>query len=167
MALTLADFDPVACSSRFDVSASQYRSLNRHRIILEVTGDGRAFTDRELRIIKQELGRQDEIRIGSTSAFGMILKGFEFSPADVEKWVDNFATQKPVCQWIVAVDGKSKAADGVHTWMKGATTPIYEGILGDFEAQGYEVSNRAKHLRGFMKFAMMLNFWMWLSRYNP
>ena len=43
MALTLADFDPVACSCRFDVSASQYRSLNRHRIILEVTGDGRAF----------------------------------------------------------------------------------------------------------------------------
>ena len=79
MALTLADFDPVDYRSSFDVSASQYRSLNRHRIILEVTGDGRAFTDRELRTIKQELGRQGEIRIGSTSAFGMILKGSDFA----------------------------------------------------------------------------------------
>lgn len=72
-------------------------------------------------------------------AFGVVLHYNQTSPnaADVEYLIDDRARSRATWQWIIVVNNSSKHVYGVHMWMRGYLTPVYEGLIKHFENSGY------------------------------
>lgn len=72
-------------------------------------------------------------------AFGAILRYTHTSPnaSDVEHLIDDRARARATWQWIIVVNSSSKHAYGVHMWMRGYLTPVYETLINHFENSGY------------------------------
>ncbi|MDR2188188.1 MAG: hypothetical protein LBE62_09070 [Azonexus sp.] len=72
-------------------------------------------------------------------AFGAVLHYDRASPnaADVAHLIDDRARSRATWQWIIVVNDSSKRVYGVHMWMRGYLTPVYETLIGHFENTGY------------------------------
>lgn len=72
-------------------------------------------------------------------AFGAVLHYAHTSPnaADVEHLIDDRARSRATWQWIIVVNNSSKRVYGVHMWMRGYLTPVYETLIKHFENSGY------------------------------
>lgn len=79
-------------------------------------------------------------------AFGVVLHYTHTSPsaADVEHLIDDRARSRATWQWIIVVNNSSKHVYGVHMWMRGYLTPVYETLIKHFENLGYLSQSIAK-----------------------
>jgi hypothetical protein len=79
-------------------------------------------------------------------AFGAVLYYTDTSPnaADVEHLIDDRARSRATWQWIIIVNKSSKHAYGVHMWMRGYLTPVYEALINHFEYSGYVCHSATK-----------------------
>ena len=72
--------------------------------------------------------------------FGTILH-FNTAPADFTKicgHIDRRNRIHGVWQWAIVQFDKDKVALGIHTWQHGYLRPVYESILEQLAARGYQ-----------------------------
>jgi hypothetical protein len=79
-------------------------------------------------------------------AFGTVLrcKDHVFDSFALEPFIADTAQSKGTWQWSISVNEESRKVHGVHMWMRGYLTPVYEEIMGQFELNGYTCSTRTK-----------------------
>jgi hypothetical protein len=79
-------------------------------------------------------------------AFGTILRYQNQAPdsSTVEPFIADTAQSKGTWQWCIAIDEASRQAHGVHMWMRGYLTPVYEELMAHFEQSGYKCSTKTK-----------------------
>ncbi|GAA5160466.1 hypothetical protein [Viridibacterium curvum] len=79
-------------------------------------------------------------------AFGAILHYTDPTPsaAEVMRVIDDRASSKGTWQWVIVLNDLSKRAYGIHMWMPGYLTPVYEALLSHFESTGYACEKLTK-----------------------
>lgn len=72
-------------------------------------------------------------------AFGTVLRYRRGAPAaeDLLHLVDDRSRPRGTWQWIILVDAEKRSVSGLHTWMRGYLTPVYESLITHFEALGF------------------------------
>ena len=72
-------------------------------------------------------------------AFGVVLhySGTLPNTSDITYLVDDRARPKATWQWIIVVNTSAKRVYGVHMWMRGYLTPVYEELFKHFENMDY------------------------------
>jgi hypothetical protein len=71
--------------------------------------------------------------------FGAILRYASASPriGDVGHLVDDRGRPRATWQWLIVVDASTKRVYGIHMWMRGYLTPVYEALIKHYEDSGY------------------------------
>jgi hypothetical protein len=77
-------------------------------------------------------------------AFGVVLQ-FTCDPPEPGKmsyFIDTKARLRDTWQWVIVCDHALKTAYGIHTWMHGYLTPVYENLLHQLEQAGYKCTSQ-------------------------
>jgi hypothetical protein len=77
-------------------------------------------------------------------AFGAILHFDGTAPGatDMARHIDTKARWRDTWQWMILCDHFEKKAVGIHTWIHGYLRPVYEDLLKQLEAQGYQCTSQ-------------------------
>jgi hypothetical protein len=128
------------------------RSLNLHRVVALCTYAPAAARDLETQV-RETLGGHFRCAWWRGLGFGVVIEirdvvGF---PEEYRPLVDGRANPKGTWQWVILVSRARRRAWGLHTWLEGYLSPIYRGLLGRLEEQGFEIASVRKEKDGLMR----------------
>jgi hypothetical protein len=133
----------------------EHKTLNIHRGVLHWRSENR---EPVLSQMSQNIREQVEsrFRIGwwRGFAFGVLIEAPAVPPdlSAIEDWIDVRANGKGTWQWIIYVCPKAGIAVGVHTWLEGYLSPVYQSLLASYQAQNYAVGSCKKDKGMLMEF---------------
>ncbi|MBN1911299.1 MAG: hypothetical protein JW818_16265 [Pirellulales bacterium] len=117
------------------------KNLNIHRAVIEwvVPDSFKSIDDVAVRVRK---GVCEEFRPGRFRGlgFGAILY-FDKQPPGFYRFdehIDRRQRSREIWQWVIAIIEKDRLAVGVHTWLPGYLRPVYDSILAQLSAAGFE-----------------------------
>lgn len=129
------------------------RNLNIHRVVALWTGGASAA---------REIGTQTRATLGRRFrrawwrglGFGVVVevRDLERFPEEFQDLVDGRENPKGTWQWVILVSRSRRKAAGIHTWIEGYLSPVYRGLLGRLEEEGYEIESVRKEKDGLMRF---------------
>jgi hypothetical protein len=133
---------PKAPERQRDWKLWQKKSFNIHRGLIEFAAKrGRTLED-TARLVRE--GVRAEFRPGWFRGFGFgAIIHFEELPRDFTEichYVDTRNKRHGVWQWVIACLDEDKVAVAVHTWLHGYLRPVYDSVLQQLAASGYECS---------------------------
>jgi hypothetical protein len=72
-------------------------------------------------------------------AFGTVLRFRTGAPLaeDLLHLIDDRSRARGTWQWIVLLDAEKRSVSGLHMWMRGYLTPVYDALIAHFESQGF------------------------------
>ena len=165
--MKIEEMSEIPFASAYKNVTREYKSLNAHRAILELKGNGFPFAASDFETLRKEITSNLKISRLRGFGFGIFLKNYLVPDIIVEEWVDNSTRQGMACQWVIASLEQKRTALGIHMWQKGITTPIYENFLTNLNSEGFAVISRVKRPTGLMKFGIAFSAALKLSMYEP
>jgi hypothetical protein len=131
--------DPLPLSGKSSARALWMRKTpNLFRGVVEVDCATREATEVN-RVVREVVKAEYEPGLVVPFAFGTVLNFERLAPSvqDLEIYVADRVQRGGTWQWLVVVDQQQRTATGVHMWMPGYLTPVYERLLQHFAAIGY------------------------------
>jgi hypothetical protein len=89
--------------------------------------------------------------------FGAVIY-LDAPPEDIAACVEDIdgrVNSRGTWQWSIIVFKPLRVAAGVHMWISGYLSDVYERILGRIEAEGYRITSCKKEKDKLMKFLTM------------
>jgi len=128
------------------------RNLNLHRVVALCTYAPSSASELETRV-RDTLGRHFRCAWWRGLGFGAVLEVRDIAgfPEEFAPLVDGRANPKGTWQWLVLVSRQGRAACGLHTWVAGFLSPVYQELLIRLALHGYEVSRARKEKDGVMR----------------
>lgn len=133
----------------------ELRTLNRHRVVGLVT-EHRVFKDApDLGTeIREVVSRHFRVAWWRGMAYGVAadVPTIGLKAQDLTALVDVRDNSRGTLQWVVLAAGDAHAAVGVHTWIEGYLSPVYQSILQRLTVAGYRVATAVRQKDGLMRF---------------
>lgn len=164
--------------SIFRLEVSELKTSNIHRLLIHLYGDGRNFTEHDFQTLREEIIVNVKKSSLKGLGFGLVLHEFECDPLLQYDAVDDWANSKGVCQWIIVLDEAQKSANGIHMWLSGRMTPVFEEIIAKCHEEGWTTTNKYKQLPSLQRWFRVLQNplllltqknrpWLPASRFQP
>jgi hypothetical protein len=136
----------------------EHKTLNLHRAVLEWTPANRPTRYAEITAgIRSEVARRFRVSWWRGMGFGAVIY-LDAAPADIASCVEDIdGRQNPrgTWQWSIVVFKPLLVAAGVHMWISGYLSDVYERILGRLESDGFRITSCKKDKDMLMKFLTM------------
>lgn len=132
----------------------ELRNFNMHRVVGLLRGDGPVRDVKQFDTdIRTVLGRTFKRAWWRGIAYGVVadVGPLLVSPDDLKVLVDGRENTKGTMQWVVLVDGETRKATGVHTWIEGYLGPVYRAVLQSLADQGHQLTSVMKDKDGLMR----------------
>jgi hypothetical protein len=138
----------------------EHKTLNLHRAVLEWTPSGtpRSYTE-ITRGVRSEIARRFKVSWWRGLGFGVVIY-LNAPPEGIAACVDDIdgrENSRGTWQWSILVLKPSRAAVGVHMWMSGYLSTVYEESLGRFESEGYRTATCKKEKDKLMQFLTLVH----------
>lgn len=137
----------------------EVKTFNLHRAIIDVDARPNSSHAQFAAELRSELQSNVRISWWRGFAFGVIVRHKTF-PQDIATCIDNIDgrnNSKGTWQWSIVVDESLRAVIGVHVWMQGRLTGVFEEALASYKQQGYQVCVCRKDKDALMKFLSALH----------
>lgn len=133
----------------------EHKTLNMHRAVLEWTPHRALRNYGEVSgSIRAEVARRFKVSWWRGMGFGAVVY-LPFPPDEMATCVDDIDVRqnsKGTWQWSIFVLKESRAVLGVHMWMSGYLSSVYELVLSQCETEGYQVATFKKDKDKLMQF---------------
>jgi hypothetical protein len=149
--MKLDKFKPIPFDSLLDVEVLECKSMNKHRVIINVQGKGKEFTETDLEQLRSDIKANLSLSRTGNFAFHLVLHDTIVTDDFHYKMVDDYTRSGGSCLWSIIIDNDLKQAKGIHTWQIGGATQIYEDILKQYPHQYGLILNRYKSLPQFLR----------------
>ena len=138
----------------------EHKTLNLHRAILEWTPSGMPGSHAEItRGIRTEVAQRFKISWWRGLGFGAVIY-LNAPPEGIAACVDDIdgrENPRGTWQWSIIVLRPTRAAVGVHMWISGYLSAVYEQILARFESEGYRTATCKKEKDKLMQFLTLFH----------
>lgn len=132
----------------------QYKSLNMHRGVIhwDATTERCTIVD-----IRDQFRHVAQFHYKPSwwrgFAFGAIvsLKHVDDSFQHAGELIDEYANGEGTWQWLVFHFPEAKIAIGVTTWIDGYLAPVYQDLMGQFKAAGYQCRSHVREMDAFLQ----------------
>ncbi len=138
--------DPLPLSGKSSARSLWMRkSSNLFRGVVEID-----FADPERievgQVVREVVKAEYEPGFVVPFAFGAILNFKRSAPSvqELAHYIADRAQRGGTWQWLLVVDEQQRRVAGVHMWMSGYLTPVYESLLRHFNANGYACESSTK-----------------------
>jgi hypothetical protein len=130
---------------RRNISLWRKKTANIFRGVIEIpcpSMDAASISDEIRLLVKKEF----EPDFFVPFAFGTVLHCQTGAPsiAEMAALIDTKSRSEGTWQWLIVTDHDSRRAYGVHTWMQGYLTPVYQQLLKQLEQENYQCSSMAR-----------------------
>jgi hypothetical protein len=140
------NFDTKLMTPKTPVSRETWRTwekktFNIHRGVIDWNIRGHCNSIEEI-AARIRAGVKTEFHPGWLRGFGFgaILR-FVDAPIDIANichHVDTLNKKNGVWQWVIVCFDEEKVALVIHTWLQGYLRPVYESLMGQLSASGYQ-----------------------------
>ena len=142
--MKLEQFKKITFDSTLDVEVFEYKSMNQHRVIVHVHGKGQEFTQADLEQLRSDFKINLSLSRLGNFAFHLVIHDFTVSDDLHYNMVDNWERSGGCCLWSIVIDSNLKKAKGIHSWVIGGVSQIYEDILKQYPRPDGTILNRYK-----------------------
>jgi len=140
----LDQFKKITFDSTLDVEVLEYKTMNSHRAIIHWHGKGKEFTQDDLVQLRNDIKANLSLSWVGNFGFGLILHDSLVSDDSHFSMVDDWSRSGGSCIWSIVVDHNTNQAKGIHYWMVGGFTKIYEDTLKQYPCPDGTILNRYK-----------------------
>ncbi len=138
------------------------KTFNIHRGVVHWRPDASSLSASDLSsLVRSTVKECFRISWWRGFGFGVVLE-LPSAPEGLESihdGIDTTANSKGTWQWAVLSIDDVRATVGVHTWIKGYLTPVYQELLEHYRSQGHQVGSvkkeKGKALRLLMSLARL------------
>lgn len=132
----------------------EHKTLNIHRGVL-VWRPQQALSWHEMsEAISQQAQVAYKVRRWRGFGFGVIVESPTIPEdiATIDEAIHTQAQSRGTWQWCILVCPPVQTAIGIHTWMRGYLTPVYQELLLHYQTQGFEIGSCKKEKDRLLQF---------------
>src|SRR6266496_3083085 len=138
----------------------EHKTFNMHRGVLEWTS-GRILKSygEASGAIRAEVAQRFKVSWWRGMGIGVVIY-LNSPPEGITACLDDIdgrENSRGTWQWSIIVFRQSRVAVGVHMWMSGYLSTVYEQTLSRFESEGYRVASCKKEKDKLMQFLTLVH----------